>query len=128
MLATMKTLAERITESINGSGVSIADVATACGVKVQSVYQWMNGETKSISGENLVELSAITGYEARWIANEKGQKTKNTGNLVITDPGLINAVHALEKMPPELRAEQIRGIYTIAQHVTKPEKSNGSEQ
>ena len=72
----MATLAERVTEAIEASDVSVASVAEACGISPQSVYQWMTGETRELMAENLVELAEITGYEARWIARESGPKKR----------------------------------------------------
>ena len=72
----MATLSERITEAIDSSGISVADVAAACGISPQAVYDWMNSSTKELMGENLVELAAITGFEARWIAKESGPKKR----------------------------------------------------
>lgn len=68
------TLAERISEALKISGVSALQVAEKCGIKPQSVYQWMSGETKQISGENLVEVAELTGYAPRWLAKEAGPK------------------------------------------------------
>jgi len=72
----MATLSERITEAIETSGVSVADIATACGISPQAVYDWMKGNTKELMGDNLVELAEITGFEARWIAKESGPKRR----------------------------------------------------
>ena len=72
----MATLSERIKEAIESSGVSVADVATACGITPQAVYDWMSGNTKELMGENLVELAEITGFDARWIAKDSGPKKR----------------------------------------------------
>ena len=72
----MATLSERITEAIDTSGVSVADIATACNISPQAVYDWMNASTKELMGDNLVELAAITGFEAYWIAKELGPKRR----------------------------------------------------
>jgi len=72
----MTTLSVRVTEAIETSKVKVAKVAAACGVSDQSVYQWMSGETKTISGEHLVELAAITGFDPRWIAKGLGPKRR----------------------------------------------------
>jgi len=48
----------------------------ACGISRQAVYQWMEVGANSIDGSNLVELAELSGYNARWIANSKGVKTR----------------------------------------------------
>jgi len=72
----MATLAQRISEAIETSEVSVSSLAEACGISPQSVYQWMKGETKELMGNHLVELAELTGYEARWIAKEIGPKRR----------------------------------------------------
>lgn len=76
-LRDMPSLSERIKEAVaaaEGNGYSVAHIAKACGIKPQSVYQWMDGTTKSLDGANLVELAELSGYEPMWIAKEKGPK------------------------------------------------------
>jgi transposase-like protein len=74
----MPNLASRIKEAIEsakGAGVSIADIAKACSVSVQSVYQWRkDGERQEIEGTKLVALAEITGYCSMWIVTGKGPK------------------------------------------------------
>lgn len=74
---TMSTLAERVTEAIRESGVDVNKAAKACGISVQAVYKWMNGLSKTIAGEPLVELARLTNYEERWLISGKGEKLKN---------------------------------------------------
>jgi transcriptional regulator with XRE-family HTH domain len=81
--STMSFLNERVTEAIETSGVEVPDVARACGISVQSVYKWMNGKSKTISGANLMELSRLTGYEARWIICGKGEKRQDQKALSV---------------------------------------------
>ncbi len=76
----MSALATRIAEAISDAktrGVSVKDVAAACEVSVQSVYQWKRpGERKEIEGTKLVELAAVTGFEALWLMKGKGAKKR----------------------------------------------------
>jgi transcriptional regulator with XRE-family HTH domain len=90
----MATLAERVTEAIETSQVSVASIADACGISPQSVYQWMNGETKELMAENLVEIAEITGYEARWIAREAGPK-KRVYAKTTQQAHVLNAMQAM---------------------------------
>ena len=59
----MSSLATRIAEAIadaKARGVSVKNIADACEVSVQSVYQWKRpGERKEIEGTKLVELAAL---------------------------------------------------------------------
>lgn len=68
----MDTLGKRIGHAITASGVSVEDVARACGVTVQSIYGWIRDSVKDLRNENLFALADRTGFEARWIATGKG--------------------------------------------------------
>lgn len=74
------TLADRVKEVVDflkdQRNMTVAQIATACDVTVQSVYQWVNGETKSIDGGNLAELSQLSGYECLWISKGRGNKIR----------------------------------------------------
>ena len=72
----MDEKAKRIKEAIERSGVDVMDVANKCGISRQAVYKWMRGETKSISGENLVALAAVTGYDPTWLITGEGERVK----------------------------------------------------
>lgn len=72
----MTALSIRVKEAIDQSGVSVNEIAAACGISVQAVYQWKKGDSKTIKGDNIVELAYITGYEAMWILKGKGPKKR----------------------------------------------------
>lgn len=92
----MSTLAERVKEAITDSGVDITALANACGISVQAVYKWRSGGSQKISGENLVELARLTGYEARWIIKGIGEKKKNVNIAVIAN--LLNKLNSNDKI------------------------------
>ncbi len=73
----MLTLSERVKEAVESArekGHSVSDIAKACNIKVQAVYAWASGDSKSIDGNNLVELAELSGYRPMWIMKGKGQK------------------------------------------------------
>mgnify|MGYP001568131718 CR=1 FL=1 len=119
MLQNMSTLASRVKEAIDDAelnGIKIKDIAKACGVTIQSVYQWMQeGERTEIDGSNIAELAHITGFEVRWIMNNKGAKKRIFPQV---DEITLQGTQALLKLPPGLRAEQVRGLYSIVEHLT----------
>lgn len=51
-------LALRLREAMEQSGVNLADLARACGVKIQSVYDWR--ETGRIGKHHLVTIAVMT--------------------------------------------------------------------
>lgn len=73
----MSTLAERVLEAIEATGLDVPDLAKKVGVSKQAVYDWKKGVSLAkIKGENLVELADLAGYEALWIMKGKGLKKK----------------------------------------------------
>jgi transcriptional regulator with XRE-family HTH domain len=106
------TLAERVKEAIESSAVGVAAVAKACGVSPQAVYQWMSGEVLQISGENLVELAEVTGFEARWIARELGPRRR-------LHPHTTQEAHVLLLMQ-RLSPYQVDLLSKIADSVADP--------
>lgn len=113
----MSTLAERVTEAIRESGVDVPKVAKACGISVQAVYKWMNGLSKTIAGEPLIELSRITNYEARWIISGKGEKKK--------DPKAVAVYDAMQNMPEYKKDMLVQASNSLTE---QPEpKHNGTQ-
>ncbi len=73
----MSTLSERVIEAIGTPPrFTVAEIAEACDVSVQAVYKWLRGDTLKFKGSALVELAALTGYEARWLINNVGPKKR----------------------------------------------------
>ncbi len=95
-LPVMSTLAERVKEAITNSEVDISALAKACGISVQAVYKWRSGGSQKISGENLVELARLTGYEARWIIKNIGDKKKD--NDVAAIVSLLNKLESRDRI------------------------------
>lgn len=73
------SLATRIKEAIEKSGLSKAEVARATGKSPAAVTLWLNGETRSIKGDTAAALEATTGYRAQWIVSGKGRKLVEEG-------------------------------------------------
>lgn len=109
-LSGMPTLSERITEAIDAAksnGHSVAHIATACSITPQAVYQWMDGATKSLTGENLAELAEISGYRALWISKEKGPK--------LDSRSIRQAIKLMEMMTPERQADAVKIIAPLVE-------------
>lgn len=113
----MSSLAQRVTEAIEESGVDVEKVSKACGVSVQAVYKWMRGDSMNISGLPLLELARITNYEARWIISGKGEKTK--------DPKAVAVYQAMQNMP-EYKKDVLVQTSTALAEQPKPH-SNGTQ-
>jgi len=118
----MSTLSERIKEAIETSGVTVSAVATACGISVQAVYQWMNGETKTIDGSNLVELAEVTGFDPRWIAREIPPKIRRYART----PQQDHVLKSMQTMPAPYADMVVKIVDTVAE--SKPGSDDGGSQ
>jgi len=69
----MNILAERLKKALQQStGKTQAGLARACGIKPPSVSDWMNGNTKSVEGSNLIKASEYLGVRSKWLATGLG--------------------------------------------------------
>lgn len=109
------SLAVRVTEAIKASGVSVAAVAERCKITPQAVYDWMNGNTKEISGENLVELAELTGFDARWIARGTLPKIR----VYAKTPIQASMLEIMQKLPEDQEALYLRLLNSVAEPPAK---------
>lgn len=73
----MSTLQERLAIAMAGDPpdyppVSAAALARACGVSRPSVSEWVNGPTKTLRGDNLINAAICLGVAAQWLADGTG--------------------------------------------------------
>ena len=88
----MSTLAERVVEAKDAAGVNVQQIADACGISVQAVYDWINGASLEMKGNNLVRFSELTGYTEEYVRTGRGPKKRGatlteeqTDLLAVTD-------------------------------------------
>ena len=105
----------RIKEAIETSGVKVATIAQRCGITPQAVYQWMDGSTEKLSGENLIELAELTGYDARWIS--KGTLPKK--RLYPKTAPQARVLEIMQNLPEGQEALVLRLIDSIAEPPAK---------
>ena len=70
------TLAERLKEAMHARQKKVTGkaLAQACGVAAPSVSDWVNGETKSLDGVNLVTAAEFLGVNPKWLATGLGPR------------------------------------------------------
>jgi hypothetical protein len=105
----MSTLAERVTEAIDDSGVRVADIASACKISPQAVYDWKKGDTLEIEGSNLVELARLTGYNALWIAKGEGPKR----GLTKDQASVLRAMEGMSQYKIDIVVKTVQGILEV---------------
>ncbi|MBK1979105.1 helix-turn-helix transcriptional regulator [Achromobacter xylosoxidans] len=72
----MSTLAQRLREAMDQTGVKQVDIARAAGIKPPSVADWLNGKTKNIRGANLVSVAQLLNVSEAWLADGKLPKER----------------------------------------------------
>ncbi len=87
----MNNLEDRVNEAFRESGVSVVEVAAACGISVQAVYKWLSGKSAKIDAVHLFVLERLTHYDAQWLCTGKGHKWK--------DPKAVAVYEAMRSMP-----------------------------
>lgn len=105
----MKTLKERLSVAMRDASVTAADLARACKIRPPSVSDWISGETKSISGKNLLAASRCLGVTPEWLSTGQGPRdaseaaVTDTSQPVRLDPEIIQGVaRAMQDTATEL--------------------------
>lgn len=74
----MRTLSERIKSAMSDKGMKQIELAAAVGLTRGAVSLWMNGTTKELTSENLVNAARALGVSPIWLATGRGEKTPST--------------------------------------------------
>ncbi|WP_241064005.1 helix-turn-helix domain-containing protein, partial [Achromobacter xylosoxidans] len=72
----MNTLAQRLREAMDQTGIKQVDIARAANIKPPSVAGWLNGKTKNIRGANLVSVAQLLNVSEAWLADGKLPKER----------------------------------------------------
>ena len=80
----------------------------------------MNGETKQIMGDYLVELATLTGFEAKWIVSGTGPKQRVYANTAQQE----HVLRAMQTMPQEYTALVVKIVDTVAHSPTGGEAAS----
>ncbi len=120
----MSSLASRISERLQATGISPAELARACKVKPPSVSDWISGNTKTIKGENLLRAAHALQCSPHWLATGLGTKSaENTPSVhevreevvaYITDKLIDEATALLRQLDRTSRAEALHWLRGFA--------------
>ncbi len=115
------TLPDRVADAVAQAEKTykVKEIADLCGVTVQAVYDWRKKKTINLKGETLVELAEVSGLNARWIINGKGNR--ESGYSLSADEQLI--VEAFRLRGNEMRGEMLRS----AKNLLDDHKANSSK-
>lgn len=70
-------IGQRIKQAREEAHVSVEAIAKAAKVSRQAVYQWENGNTKSLKASNILALSKVLGVTPEWLNDGKDKGTKH---------------------------------------------------
>ena len=95
----MINLASRIKERMKAEGVTATMLAKHCDVAVPSVFGWLSGKTKQLSGMNLINASELLGVNPQWLHNGEGEMLRyksndenDISNKIVTNSETINTL------------------------------------
>lgn len=77
-LLTMTTFAERVRSAMEEAGHTQSSLARAVGLTRASISFWLNGQTKEITGDNLLKAASALNVSPVWLAVGRGPM-KDTG-------------------------------------------------
>lgn len=80
-LLTMSTFAERVRLAMEEAGHTQSSLARALGLTRASISFWLNGQTKEISGDNLLKAASALNVSPVWLAAGRGPKRDGSPGL-----------------------------------------------
>ena len=98
-MLVMHSVGKRIRQARVAAGLSVPELARACGLSRQAVYNW-ESDADQPTGPNLVAAAECLGVNERWLVSGKGMKRRNFGKSLelvtspILDVPLISWVQA----------------------------------
>lgn len=97
----MKTWNERITYAREQAGLEKAEFARRVGVKAPTVTDWESGGIKSLSAENLISISTVTGFNPKWLQTGTGpmRPASHVGPAIPADRPIPSSFRSETKAP-----------------------------
>ena len=99
----MKTWNERITYAREQAGLEKAEFARRVGVKAPTVTDWESGGIKSLSAENLISISTVTGFNPKWLQTGTGpmRPASHVGPVIPADRPIPSSFRSEPEAPQE---------------------------
>lgn len=119
----LDTLGGRVEYAIQQSAYSVEAIANKMRISKQSIYQWIDGRTKSIRNEHLFAFSDLVEMNARWIATGSGERRAPR----YEDHRIQHMLRVMEALPDYAIDSAAREVDSIAELVSRAE-SEGSKK
>lgn len=111
----MPTFTERLNEAFEESGLDKTDLWRACGVSSGAVTHWLNGQTKKLTGDNLLKAARALKVNPEWLATGLGKK-KNTNAITTAEPTNVKNVKAILNAVPKISWVQAGDLCDAEDH------------
>lgn len=113
----MSTLAERIIEAMDASGLSITEIAAACETSYQAIRKLRIGESQSMDGKTLTKFAKATHFEAEWIICGTGAKHR----AYAENEPQARALVAMQNMPEseQYKIPEVVALFTQPKRAAK---------
>lgn len=131
----MSTLADRIQDRLEATGLKNAQLAAAAGVRPPTAHNWGSGKTNAIKGEPLLAAAAALGVTPKWLATGRGPKFPEQGKAAIanepaaaydtsSDAWIREANQILRALSSEDRRAAVLNLRVFAQNLGPPRNGN----
>ncbi len=141
-LATMvaaEAFKDRLRAAMERVGLDAKGLAAAIGVTYQAVKKLVDGESKSLSAENVFRVADACGVDPRWLATGHGRMTAEPSAPSSLAAHLVDAVSAMPPQRwrsvraqlddlaehPELRDDVLPEVQTLLNVPPRKRQSNG---
>lgn len=112
-MITPKTLAERLQLARTHAKLTQIELEEVSGVSQQAISRLETGEQKKTT--DIVQLAVACKVRSEWLAMAEGDMIER--RHIVMDEITLRGAQALQQLPSELRAEQVRGLYSIIEHL-----------
>lgn len=108
---------DRLHHAMLQSSKTPADLATACGISVQAVYNWLKNPNMNLKNEHLFLVADLMRFEARWIATGDGAER----------PAMDESEKSLLERYRAVGATEQEAIRQVAETLARPYLPHKSE-
>jgi transcriptional regulator with XRE-family HTH domain len=109
-------LSTRIKECMSKMGINNEQLASECGVKPPTSFNWASGKTKKIKAEPLLKAAKLFGVTPEWLGNGEQPKYPSDGTQAsISEP-------TRQYLPPQIMDKMTAELVSLFNKLDKPSK------
>lgn len=125
------TLADRVASAMAEKGCTSTELATACGIKLPSVSDWLNGKTKTLKARTAHRAAEFLNVNILWLTEGRGPRRAKTGGSADSEAGVppptIEGLLASLRDKLADQPETVRKLVAtmVSEYVATPDKETG---